>query len=65
MAGIDAGDRTTLSVGLGDESGFVAAAGFADEHGVVGERFEVGADGFLGVWDLAGLAVMMDVEEEF
>jgi len=65
LAGIDAGNGTTLSVGLGDESGFVAAAGLADEHGVVGQRFEVGADGFLGVWDLSGLAVVMDVEEEF
>jgi len=32
---------------------------------VVGERFEAGADGFLGIWDLGGLAVVVDVEEEF
>ena len=65
LTGIDAGNGTRLSVGLGNESGFVAAAGLADEHGVFGQRFEVGTDGFLGVWDLGGLAVMMDVEEEF
>jgi len=65
LAGIDAGNGTTLRVGLGDEGGLVAATGFADEHGVVGERFEAGADSFLGIWDLGGLAVVVDVEEEF
>ena len=48
-AGIDAGNGTTLSVGLGNESGFVAAAGLTEEHGVVGQRFEVGTDGCIGV----------------
>jgi hypothetical protein len=65
LAGIDAGNGTTLRVGLGDQGGLVAATGFADEHGVVGERFEVGADGLLGIWDLGGLAGVVDVEEEF
>ena len=65
LSGIDASDGKTCAVGLGDEEGFVAATGFADEHGVGGKGFEAGANGFFGVRDLRGLAVVVDVEEEF
>jgi len=65
LSGIDASDGKTCAVGLGDEEGFVAATGFADEHGVGGKGFEEGANGFFGVRDLRGLAVVVDVEEEF
>lgn len=65
LSGIDASEGTTCGVGLGDEEGFVAAAGFADEHGIGWKGFEEGSNGFFGVGDLRGLSAVVNVEDEF
>jgi len=65
FSGIDAGDGTPCGVGLREEQGFVAATGFTDEQGVGREGVEKGANGSFGVRDLRGVAVVVDIEEEF
>lgn len=65
LSGIDASDGATCGVGLGDEEGFVAATGFADEHGVGWKGFEEGSNGFFRVGNLRGLSAVVDVEDEF